>query len=420
MRSIICFHLVFLSSLSIQAQFDCDGERYRYNTVFSDVQVTYDVPYGNAINATGLSQALVADIYQPVGDTETSRPLIIMAHGGFFIGGENDNPDVISLCQDLTRMGYVVASITYRLGIDNFLDLSNAMVRSVWRGYHDGKASVRYFRKTVAEDGNPYGIDPDRILMGGVSAGAFIALHMAYVDEVSEIPEQVDQSAAGMAGGLEGESGNPGYNSDIMGVINVAGALKTSSYLSEGDEPLVSVHGTADETVPYGAGMISLNGFPITDVEGSGVIHELAESLGLNHCLTTLEGAGHVAHAYDTDAYLATLSTISGAVSSWLCQGYDPLCGAYDYTGIEATSIDGMDAFQLYPNPASQGQSIQVRKPLGTASAWSWEIWGPRGRIMASGLAAGPSAVLPTEYLPSGAYVFRIPELGRSRRLLIQ
>ena len=389
--------------------------------MFPDVQVTYDVPYGNAINATGLSQALVVDIYEPVGDTETARPLIIMAHGGFFIGGENDNPDVISLCQDLARMGYVVGSISYRLGIDNFFDISNAMFRSVWRGFHDGKASVRYFRKTVAEDGNPYGIDPDMILMGGVSAGAFIALHMAYLDEESEIPEQVDQTSAGMAGGLEGESGNPGFSSEILGVINVAGALKTSDYLSAGDEQLVSVHGTADETVPYGAGVITLSGFPITDVEGSEVIHDVAESLGLNHCFTTLEGADHVAHAYDPEAYIATLSTISGAVSAWICEDYDPICGIYDYTsGIDPNLVAEMEAFQIYPNPALQGGAIQVRNPLGASHVWSWEIWSVNGRMAVSGMASGPSATLPSEALPSGAYMFRIPELGKSRRLMIQ
>ena len=104
---------------------DCDGTRYRYTSAFENFNVSYDVEYGNAINATGLSQSLVVDIYEPEGDANTMRPLIIMAHGGFFIGGENDNPDVLALCQDLTKMGYVVGSITYRLGIDNFLDVSN-------------------------------------------------------------------------------------------------------------------------------------------------------------------------------------------------------------------------------------------------------------------------------------------------------
>jgi len=420
MLRIICAFSTLFLSLNVFSQLDCDGERYRFNTAFSDVQVTYDVPYGNAINATGLSQALVVDIYQPVGDTETSRPLIIMAHGGFFIGGENDNADVISLCQDLARMGYVVGSITYRLGIDNFLDVSNAMIRSVWRGYHDGKASVRYFRKTVAEDGNPYGIDPDRILMGGVSAGAFIALHMAYVDEESEIPEQIDQSTPGMAGGLEGESGNPGYSSEILGVINIAGALKTADYLSEGDEPLVSVHGTDDETVPYGAGVILLSGFPVTDVEGSSIIHETAESLGLDHCFTTLDGAGHVAHAYDTEAYVATLSTISGAVSSWLCEDYASICEVYDYsTDLTEVASDGMELFQLYPNPTSKGNEITVTVSPEMAQSWSWQLLDVSGRVAKSGLATGSSIVLQANDLNSGTYVFRIPEHGKARRLVI-
>ena len=64
-------------------------------------------------------------------------------------------------------------------GNRQFLGVSNALIRSVWRGYHDGKAAMRYFRKTAAEDGNPWGIDPDRIYFAGVSAGGFIGLHLA-------------------------------------------------------------------------------------------------------------------------------------------------------------------------------------------------------------------------------------------------
>ena len=83
----------------------------------------------------------------------------------------------------------------------------------------------------------PQGIDPDRIYFAGVSAGGFIGLHLAYVDDESEIPPQVDQEAPGMGGGMEGESGNPGYSSTVAGVVNIAGALKTVDYLSPGDRP---------------------------------------------------------------------------------------------------------------------------------------------------------------------------------------
>ena len=168
--------------------------------------------------------------------------------------------DVVPLCEDFARMGYAVASISYRLGIANLLDLENELIRAVWRGVHDGRAAVRYFRKSVEEDGNPWGIDPDRIYMGGVSAGGFLAVHHAYVDDEAEIPAIIDQSQPGMGGGLEGESGNPGYSSQVAGIFNVSGALKDAELdPARRCEPLVSVHGTADGTVPYGTGSVSLS-----------------------------------------------------------------------------------------------------------------------------------------------------------------
>jgi len=49
--------------------------------VFQNVTITTDT-YSTANNAT-----LLVDIYEPDGDTATMRPLLIMAHGGSFIGG---------------------------------------------------------------------------------------------------------------------------------------------------------------------------------------------------------------------------------------------------------------------------------------------------------------------------------------------
>jgi len=52
--------------------------------VFSDVDVS-TVTYSEVNN-------LQLDIYQPVGDTENNRPLIILAHVGSFIAGVRTNP----------------------------------------------------------------------------------------------------------------------------------------------------------------------------------------------------------------------------------------------------------------------------------------------------------------------------------------
>ena len=421
--AIAAFCAWLLTPIASFAQVDeCDGTRYRYTSAFETFNVSYDVEYGNAINATGLSQSLVVDIYEPEGDANTMRPLIIMAHGGFFIGGENDNPDVLALCQDLTKMGYVVGSITYRLGIDNFLDVSNALVRSVWRGYHDGKAAVRYFRKTAAEDGNPWGIDPDRIYFAGVSAGGFIGLHLAYVDDESEIPEQVDQEAAGMGGGLEGESGNPGYSSTVSGVINIAGALKTADYLSEGDEPLISVHGTEDGTVPFGTGMISLSGIPVTEVDGSSVIHAVADELGIENCFTVLEGADHVAHVGDADAYYQTLGTVSGALSSWLCESYEPLCGAYDYgaVGVAEWLQAAHGQWRAFPTAVEAGEALQIQWLTSPRAAWNYEVYDASGRFIQSATGTGEWFAIPTRDLSAGLHFIRIPGTTESHRFWVQ
>jgi len=179
------------------AQDDCDGYRYRYTGAFDEIEVDYDVPYGENINVNFLPEDLVLDIYAPVGDTNEARPLVVMAHGGFFVAGSNDGVDVVPLCEDLARMGYVVASMSYRLGVDLFGDLQTEFVKAVWRGMHDSRAAVRYFRQSM-DYGNPYDVDTSRIFLGGVSAGGFIALHHAYVDDQSEIPAQIDVTDPGM------------------------------------------------------------------------------------------------------------------------------------------------------------------------------------------------------------------------------
>jgi hypothetical protein len=373
-----------LLSGNLFAQNSCDGERYRYTSAFDGFTVSYDNPYGENTNSLGLTETLVYDLYLPEGDVAEDRALVVMAHGGFFLSGANDGEDVVALCEDLAQMGYVVASISYRLGIDDFFDVQTSMIEAVWRGVHDSRAAVRYFRKTVEEEGNPYGIDPDRILIGGVSAGGFVALHHAYVDEEAEIPSNINQSDPGLGGGLEGESGNPGYSSDVFGVFNICGALRDADWIVAGDEPLVSVHGTEDGTVPYATGMIELQGFPIIEVDGSQPIHEVADAVGLEHCFHTLEGLDHVAHIGNPAAYDATLAAIAGSMSGWLCNSWDMTCETYDYTSglAEADWI----TWSLYPNPLNGSEALRWDAALDVRML---EIHDIRGRSAARENVAG-------------------------------
>ena len=256
----IILSVIFSINLPAQTGVGCDGARYRYR-VFDNFSVDYDIPYGNNITASGSNISLVLDIYRPVGDVVTNRPVVIVAHGGFFLGGSNNGSDVVPLCEDLAKMGYVVASMSYRLGIDDFFNLATSLQEAAMRGVQDAKAAIRFFRKSHATEGNPWGIDPERIVLGGSSAGGFIALHAAYVDDLSEIPSSVDFNANGLSGGIEGDSGSPGYSSETLSIFSISGAIGDADWISAGNTPIVSTHGTNDGTVPFGTGYVPIIGY---------------------------------------------------------------------------------------------------------------------------------------------------------------
>lgn len=415
-KSVLTLTAIAAVLTSINAQPDCNGERYRYTSTHDNVSVSEDHVYGNNVTALGVNTELVFDFYEAVDNAAADRPLIILAHGGFFLAGSNDGADVVPLCEDFARMGYAVASISYRLGIANLLDLENELIRAVWRGVHDGRAAVRYFRKSAEEEGNPWGIDPDRIYMGGVSAGGFLAVHHAYVDDESEIPAIIDQSQPGMGGGLEGESGNPGFSSEVAGIFNVSGALKDANWMQPGDAPLVSVHGTDDGTVPYGSGSVALLGFNVTEVDGSATLHERAEEIGLTHCFVTIDGAGHVPHVTNADAYDVTLSTVAGALSSWICASYPNQCGGYDYTSEIREQVAA--AVRMYPNPASGGEVTLVQSNAG--GDWVARIRDAQGREVALHRGTGPQSTLNVRSLPAGMYVIDVEAWGWRQPLILR
>ena len=111
------------------------------------------------------------------------------------------------------------------------------------------KAAVRYFRKDVAENNNAYGINPDFIFVGGYSAGAVTAAHLSVIDD-NQVPAEF-QSFYDVAGGIEGNSGNSGYSSEVSGAILLAGAINTLDFIDADDEPIVSLHSSDDNTVSY-------------------------------------------------------------------------------------------------------------------------------------------------------------------------
>ncbi|WP_232285867.1 alpha/beta hydrolase [Aquimarina agarilytica] len=254
-----------------------------YNEVFEDISIkTYT--YGENITQGGKKMELKLDLYQPKGDTLAKRPLFIFAHGGGFTKGARDVIKPSGFLQTLTKSGYVVASISYRL-----LDVPSNMQSTsigILNAVEDMRAAIRYFRKDAATT-NEFKIDTDQIFIGGYSAGAITALHTAYLNTIDKVTTYVPFLAPYVTthNGIEGSSGNPGYASTVKGVINVSGAIVNSELLDTNTSILYSLHGEADKLVPIdGKG----NG-----LEGSKFIHAKAEKLGLTHRLNAIPNKGH-------------------------------------------------------------------------------------------------------------------------------
>jgi para-nitrobenzyl esterase len=389
MKHFILFFSLLSFSLASQAQFDCSNGRYS-SEVFSSVQVLSDITYGQATNVQGNNQSLELDLYLPQGDTSSNRPLLIMAHGGSFIGGNKTGTDVVPICQKFAKLGYVVASIEYRLGFGGFLPTEETATAAVFRATSDMKAAIRFFRKD-AETSNLYKINPDFIFAGGVSAGAFMALHAAYLDQESEVPASINLSDFG---GIEGNSGNPGYSSEIKAVVNLCGAIGDSSWIAAGDVPCLSMHGTNDGTVPYGSDIITVLFVPLLEVDGSASIHERMLNVGVPSTFISWPDADHV-------PFVSSLTYQQSVFESMVPFLYDQL-------GCSSAGLDvfasASDPIQLYPNPSNNNFSVV----LPSSSSSTLEIFDLSGRPVYSQEVLNASSAVSTTALANGLYTVKL------------
>ena len=360
MKTIFTFLLTVITVFTFTSAFsqlNCTGGRY-LNEIFPTVTTTTNILYGNNLNVSGNPEDLFLDVYEPTGDTETNRPLIIMAHGGSFVAGDKADGCVDAMCKDFAKMGYVTASINYRMFFEGFPPFCPDSVKgteTVMRATHDAKAAVRFFRKNFVEGGNTYGIDTSLIFFAGQSAGAFMALHLAYVDEPSEVP--VDTTKPGLLGGVEGNSGNPGYSSKVTAIISMAGALGDTAWMKPGDTPIISFHGDLDGTVPFGTQMIQLLGIcNIFEVDGSNSVHIKANELGINNCFIPYWGQDHLPEC-DPPANPAYTDTSVTFIKHFLLQFVccDPFMCSYTPIPADTVVVANDDAATT-----NQGTSVVI------------------------------------------------------------
>ena len=209
------------------------------------------------------------DLYLP----QTAHPpLFVWIHGGGWARGDKAdiNPSII----ELTRDGFAVASLNYRLG---GVSLHPKQVQ-------DLKGAIRWLRANSGQ----YGYDAEQIAVGGGSAGGHLALLLGLSGGVAELEGDV--------GGNRKESSRVQAIVDLYGPSDLEAYAKANpkfqrrktdellrsasplQYLSADDPPLLVMHGEQDPVVP---------------VAQSQRLHERYVQAGLDAELHILPGAGH-------------------------------------------------------------------------------------------------------------------------------
>lgn len=213
-------------------------------------KVLRDIPYARQ------SPAQKLDLYRP--DTPNGIGFVAI-HGGGFVGGSKGG-NTAEICRYLSQRGITAIDINYRLKPKNGGSLEQAVRTAV----DDASSALKMFREYAPR----LGVDPNKIAIGGSSAGAITSLFATY-----ERRERVT-CVIDLWGGLYGQESN----------------------IRRGDPALLIVHGRNDRTVAFSlaealAAQATRSAVPFKFLQNDGG-HTLA--LG-----TTFEGKSLLEHIHE-------------------------------------------------------------------------------------------------------------------------
>ena len=191
-----------------------------------------DLTYTGYISTA--NSANKVDVYYPVGDTNTQRPVFMFMHGGgFSTSNDKTQSYVVKFCTYMATLGYIALAPNYNVGGGHTLSQNLKSCKDMDACLN----SVRNRTINYPTTGN-FNYSNDYLFVGGGSAGGHLSCNFVFAD---------------------GSSNYGGFTPNLTGVIAEADGWGSSpttdrlynfSNLNANSIPTFIVQGTSDQTVP--------------------------------------------------------------------------------------------------------------------------------------------------------------------------
>ena len=194
-------------------------------------------------------QELAVDMfYSTTGPTSDANPAIALFHGGGWVFG--DPSEFYEACRRYARKGYTTFSFQYRLSRNADGSYPHPDISPI-ESVKDARSAIRWLRSHA----DSLGIDPDKIVVGGQSAGGQLALSTALLDSINESTDDLAISPKPNALLLFSSNVNTieAWIDNLLGDRNrEIWSISPYHNLKKSMPPAIAFHGEEDEQVrPY-------------------------------------------------------------------------------------------------------------------------------------------------------------------------